>query len=118
MTYRVRARYQRYYSKGNVIRGNVIMSVGRAGVYCGYTEGTVIEGNRVLNVGVGSTGVGGRDAAGVMVGGRARPGEQVYNNIGVVIQNNEVSHISSDVQSWGILVEQTQNTFVNPAGGR
>jgi len=110
-------RYQRYYSKGNVIRRNVIMSVGRAGVYCGYTEGTVIEGNRVLNVGVGSTGVGGRDAAGVMVGGRARPGEQVYNNIGVVIQNNEVSHISSDVQSWGILVEQTQNTFVNPAGG-
>jgi hypothetical protein len=110
-------RYQRYYSKGNVIRRNVIMSVGRAGVYCGYTEGTVIEGNRVLNVGVGSTGVGGRDAAGVMVGGKARPGEQVYNNIGVVIQNNEVSHISSDVQSWGILVEQTQNTFVNPAGG-
>lgn len=110
-------RYQRYYSKGNVIRKNVVMSVGRAGVYCGYTEGTVIEGNRVLNVGVGSTGVGGRDAAGIMVGGRARPGEQVYNNIRVVVQNNEVSHISSDVQVWGILVEQTQNVFVNPAGG-
>ena len=110
-------RYQRYYSKGNVIRKNVVMSVGRAGVYCGYTEGTVIEGNRVLNVGVGSTGVGGRDAAGIMVGGKARPGEQVYNNIGVVVQNNEVSHISSDVQVWGILVEQTQNVFVNPSGG-
>ncbi|GIV57064.1 MAG: hypothetical protein KatS3mg040_1832 [Candidatus Kapaibacterium sp.] len=110
-------RYQRYYSKGNVIRKNVVMSVGRAGVYCGYTEGTVIEGNRVLNVGVGSTGVGGRDAAGVMVGGKARPGEQVYNNIGVVVQNNEVSHISSEVQVWGILVEQTQNVFVNPSGG-
>jgi hypothetical protein len=110
-------RYQRYYSKGNVIRKNVVMSVGRAGVYCGYTEGTVIEGNRVLNVGVGSTGVGGRDAAGIMVGGKARPGEQVYNNIGVVVQNNEVSHISSEVQVWGILVEQTQNVFVNPSGG-
>jgi hypothetical protein len=110
-------RYQRYYSKGNVIRKNVVMSVGRAGVYCGYTENTVIEGNRVLNVGVGSTGIGGRDAAGIMVGGKARPGEQVYNNIGVTIVNNEVSHISSDVQVWGVLVEQTQNTFVNPAGG-
>ena len=110
-------RYQRYYSKGNVIRKNVVMSVGRAGVYCGYTENTMIEGNRVLNVGVGSTGVGGRDAAGIMVGGKARPGEQVYNNIGVVVQNNEVSHISSDVQVWGILVEQTQNVFVNPSGG-
>ncbi|GIV55114.1 MAG: hypothetical protein KatS3mg039_1632 [Candidatus Kapaibacterium sp.] len=110
-------RYQRYYSKGNVIRKNVIMSVGRAGVYCGYTENTMIEGNRILNVGVGSTGVGGGDAAGIMVGGKARPGEQVYNNVGVQIVNNEVSHISSDVQAWGVLVEQTQNTFVNPAGG-
>ncbi len=110
-------RYQRYYSKGNVIRKNVIMSVSRAGVYCGYTENTVIEGNRVLNVGVGSTGVGGRSAAGIMVGGSARTGEQVYNNVGVQVVNNEVSHISSDVRSWGVLVDQTQNTFVNPSGG-
>ncbi len=108
--------FQRYYNKNTVIANNVISSVSRGGIYTGYGENETISGNRILNVGIGATGVSGQ-AAGIMVGGEARPGQLVYNNIKPTIVNNEVSNISSDVAVQGIYVEQTMNSFVNPSGG-
>ena len=109
-------RYQRYYNKNTVIKGNVISSVRRAGVYCGYGENEQITDNRILNVGIGSTGVTGQ-AAGIMVGGEARPGQICYNSIKPTISRNEVSNIASDAAAQGIYIEQTMNSFVNPTGG-
>lgn len=110
------ARFDRYYNENTEIRNNVISSVRRAGVYTGYGENEVIEGNRIYNVGIGSTGVGG-NAAGVMIGGEARPGVFSYNNIGASVVRNEISNISSDVASAGVWVENTQNALQNPSGG-
>jgi hypothetical protein len=109
-------RFQRYYNKNTVIKGNVISSVRRAGIYTGYGENEQITDNRIINVGIGSTGVGGQ-AAGIMVGGEARPGQICYNSIKPVISRNEISNIASDVAAQGIYIEQTMNSFVNPAGG-
>lgn len=109
-------RFQRYYNKGTVISGNVISSVRRAGIFTGYGENEVISNNRIINVGVGATGISGQ-AAGIMVGGEARTNQLCYNNIKPTVAKNEVSNISSDVASQGIYIEQTVNSFVNPAGG-
>ncbi len=109
-------RFQRYYNVGTVISGNVITSVRRAGIFTGYGESEVINNNRIMNVGIGATAIGGQ-AAGIMVGGEARPGQLCYNSIKPTVARNEVSNISSDVASQGIYVEQTMNSFVNPAGG-
>ncbi len=108
--------FQRYYNVGNVISGNVISSVRRAGIYTGYSEDETISGNRILNVGIGATGASGQ-AAGIMLGGEARTGQLCYNNIRTTVSKNEISNISSDVAAQGIYVEQTTNSFVNPAGG-
>ncbi len=109
-------RFQRYYNKNTNISNNIISSVSRAGIYCGYGENESIVGNRILNVGIGATGVSGQ-AAGIMIGGAARPGQVVYNNVKPFVAKNEVSNISSDVSVAGIYVEQTMNSFVNPTGG-
>ncbi len=109
-------RFQRYYNKGTVISKNIISSVRRAGVYVGYGENEQVTNNRILNVGIGATGTSGQ-AAGIMLGGEARPGQLCYNNIKPVIARNEVSNVSSDLAAQGIYIEQTQNSFVNPAGG-
>ncbi|MFM7773638.1 MAG: hypothetical protein ACKO9V_02180, partial [Candidatus Kapaibacterium sp.] len=109
-------RFQRYYNKNTVIRGNVISSVRRAGVFTGYGENEQITDNRILNIGIGSTGVSGQ-AAGIMVGGEARPNQLCYNSIKPTISRNEVSNIASDVAAQGIYIEQTMNSFVNPTGG-
>jgi hypothetical protein len=109
-------RFQRYYNKGTVISGNIISSVRRAGIFTGYGESETISNNRILNVGQGATGITGQ-AAGIMVGGEARTNQLCYNSIKATITRNEVSNISSDVAAQGIYVEQTLNSFVNPAGG-
>ncbi|MFM8472116.1 MAG: right-handed parallel beta-helix repeat-containing protein, partial [Candidatus Kapaibacterium sp.] len=109
-------RFQRYYNKGTVISGNIISSVRRAGIFVGYGENDVISNNRILNVGIAATGTSGQ-AAGIMVGGEARPNQLCYNNIKPSITKNEVSNVSSDIGAQGIYVEQTVNSFVNPAGG-
>ncbi len=109
-------RFQRYYNVGTVMSGNIIASVRRAGIYTGYGENEVITNNRILNVGIGATAVSGQ-AAGIMIGGEARPGQLCYNNIMPTVARNEVSNISSDIAANGIYVEQTMNSFVNPAGG-
>ncbi|MBL7997903.1 MAG: right-handed parallel beta-helix repeat-containing protein [Candidatus Kapabacteria bacterium] len=110
------SRFQRYYDKNNVITGNLIQSVRRAGVYIGYSENATISRNRIINVGIGATTLTG-DAAGIMAGGQARANQFSYNNIGTRIERNEVSNISSDVAARGIYVEQTANVFTNPSGG-
>ncbi len=109
-------RYQRYYNKNTNISNNIITSVARAGIYSGYGENESIVGNRILNVGVGATGINGQ-AAGIMLGGDARPGQVVYNCVKPYVAKNEISNISSNVAVQGILIEQTMNSFVNPSGG-
>ncbi|MFM8178709.1 MAG: hypothetical protein ACKOAG_05945, partial [Candidatus Kapaibacterium sp.] len=84
--------------------------------FTGYGENEQITDNRILNIGIGSTGVSGQ-AAGIMVGGEARPNQLCYNSIKPTISRNEVSNIASDVAAQGIYIEQTMNSFVNPTGG-
>jgi hypothetical protein len=109
-------RFQRYYNKGTTMNGNIIASVRRAGIYSGYGENERITNNRIINVGIAATGASGQ-TAGIMVGGEARPGQLCYNSIAPMLARNEVSNISSDVAASGIMIEQTQNSFVNPTGG-
>ncbi|MEN3026379.1 MAG: hypothetical protein ABDH31_01555 [Chlorobiota bacterium] len=97
------AKVRRYYNVGNRIVGNVITNVRGAGIVVGYEEGTEIRGNRIDNVGKEATG-GSEPAAGIVAGGYGG-----YNNVGLVIEGNEVTRVSSEVMARGIVVEQVQN---------
>ncbi len=96
------AKVRRYYNEGNRYVGNVITNVRGGGIFVGYEEGTQIRGNRIDNVGQEATG-GGEAAVGILAGGMG------YNNVGIVIEGNEVTRVSSVVMARGIVVEQVQN---------
>ena len=107
-----KAAYARYYNKNNLIAENKIFDVFRAGIFLGHEEGTKVKNNRIYNV----NGISGWDAAGILLGGERRTGYNGYNNIGIEVDGNEISGVSSAVASWGIKVEQARNAypFTNP----
>jgi hypothetical protein len=106
------AKYARYYNNNNIISGNIIHDVCRAGVMLGYEENTTVSNNRIYNIGTGTT-----DAAGIMAGGNSRGNIDGFNNIGLKIDGNEISNITSPSMVHGVRVEQVRRTFPVAAGG-
>ena len=107
------AKYNRYYNFNNTYQNNIIHDVTRAGIFLGYEQNSTIAKNLIYNV----TGTCGTDAAGIIAGGDKEGGWLGYNNIGLVIDGNEISRIYSNSMSYGIKVEQAQISFQNPIGG-
>ncbi len=107
-----KAIYVRYYNQNNLIVENKIFDVFRAGIFLGHEEGTKVKNNRIYNVNA----ISGVDAAGIILGGERRTGFNGYNNIGIEVEGNEISGVTSDFASWGIKVEQARNAypFTNP----
>ncbi len=102
-----------YYNTGTKINGNLITNVSRAGIFVGYEDGAEIMGNRIYGVGK-STGTATKDAAGIYAGGQVQ-----YNSMDLRIVGNEISAVSGDSMSRGIVVDQTRNSFqsISSAGG-
>lgn len=99
--------YKNFYANNNLISGNTIFDVCRAGIFVGFEDNTVIEKNRIFQV----TGNASTDAAGIIAGGEGNANYPGYNNTRLTISGNEISHIYSNVFSLGIKVEQTLLTY-------
>ncbi|MCX6155804.1 MAG: T9SS type A sorting domain-containing protein [Candidatus Kapabacteria bacterium] len=105
------ALYRRFYNTNNLISGNLIYNVAKAGIYAGFEENSTIKANRIYKVGNGVT-----DAAGIYLGGTPVYGSTIYpgyNNIGVKIDGNEISEVSSPTVVHGIRDEQSRRTYKN-----
>ncbi len=101
------AQWKRFYNEGNLVQGNTIYDVCRAGVFMGYEENSSVIGNRIYNVG-GSNEVA---AAGVIIGGQSQGELLGYNNIGINVSGNEISGLTSNAKLAGILIEQTRTSY-------
>ncbi|MDQ1266949.1 MAG: type sorting protein, partial [Bacteroidota bacterium] len=99
--------YKGYYNNNNIIKGNAIYNVSRAGIFVGSEKNTSLNGNRIYNV-IGSQG---GDAAGIIAGGDEERDWFGYNNMNLKINGNEISDIHSSVASFGIKIQQSQINF-------
>lgn len=95
-----------YYSQGTEITKNLIYGVRGSGIFVAYEDGAQITDNRIHTVGSVATGGTGVWAAGITAGGVER-----YHNINLTVSANEISGVTGDVWSRGIVVEQVENTF-------
>ncbi|MFN3307385.1 MAG: hypothetical protein ACK42Z_09415, partial [Candidatus Kapaibacteriota bacterium] len=104
--------YVKYYNKNNVFSNNTIFNVSRAGIFLGYEENSQVVGNRIYNVSGGN-----KDAYGIVLGGEGSSSYKGYNNIGISINRNEISGVSSNIGAVGIKVEQEANILPHPILG-
>lgn len=104
--------YRGFYSTGTKVTGNLITNCRTAGVFVGYENGAVIRGNRIHSIGTVATGGTNVDAAGIVAGGFNR-----YNNIGLVIDRNEISGVVADLFARGVSIEQVRNSFPSVTAG-
>ena len=104
-----RAKYLHFYNHDNLITGNKIQNVGRAGIFVGFEENSTFSYNKIFNV-TGQTGV---DAAGIIIGGEKLSTSQYfgYNNMNVSVLSNEISNVFSNNMAYGIKVEQSRNGY-------
>ncbi len=102
--------FQRYYNINNHIVGNTIIGQTRAGIYMGYEERSRVANNRIYYVGQ-NINLGDQDIAGIILGGEANAERFGYNNVGVMLNGNEISAIKSNNDVYGIKVEQNRNNF-------
>ena len=109
---------RRYYNIDNTISGNYIHDVSRAGIFLGFEESTEVSGNKISGVANATTGFNsGIDVAGIMMGGEHKTIYNGYNNIGLVVDANEISNVGSAMNEaannniYGIKIEQCQNTY-------
>ena len=105
--------FKRFYNTNNEISYNLIYNAIRAGIYLGYEENTSVLNNRIYAI----SNTGGI-AAGIIAGGDGSSQFKGYNNIGLKLQGNEISGVSSNTYAAGIKVEQARNTFPHPSKGQ
>ncbi|MCX7909849.1 MAG: right-handed parallel beta-helix repeat-containing protein, partial [Ignavibacteria bacterium] len=101
--------YIKYYNYNNVFSNNTIYNVKRAGIFLGYEQNSQVVGNKIYNVSGGSV-----DAYGILLGGEGSSSYKGYNNIGISINRNEISGVTSNVGVIGIKVEQEANVLPHP----
>ncbi|MGC8747599.1 MAG: T9SS type A sorting domain-containing protein [Candidatus Kapaibacteriota bacterium] len=101
--------YIKYYNNNNTFANNTIYNVKRAGIFLGYEQNSQIFGNKIYNVNGGTI-----DAYGILLGGQGSSSYKGYNNIGITINRNEISGVTSNVGAFGIKVEQEANLLPHP----
>jgi len=99
--------YTPYYNQNTTITNNVITNVAAAGVMIGHEDKATVAGNRIYNVGK-VTGAAIKNAMGIQVGG-----VNTYNTMDARILANEISGVSGDSTSRGVVVEQVRNDYQN-----
>jgi hypothetical protein len=112
-------KHTRFYNKENTISNNLIYNVSRAGIFLGFEENTIVKGNKIFGVANTTSGYNTQtDVAGIMLGGERSGTTLGYNNIGIVLDGNEISNIgqavgatSSHNNVCGIEIEQPRNSF-------
>ena len=108
--------YVGYYNQSNNFSNNIITNQDICGIFTGYEEAVRINNNHIYNL--GETYQGSNDIAGIMLGGNrfdntdTYPGTTGYNNINVTMDGNEIHHIYSNSDAYGIKAEQVLNNFV------
>ena len=105
--------YARFYNKHNEISNNIIYDICKIGIVNGYEEETSIKHNRIYNVSNAS-----EYTAGIMAGGFGTRMFKGYNNVKLMIENNEISDVESGIGVAGIRVEQAQNVYQHPSLGQ
>lgn len=93
-----------YYNHNNTFAGNIISNISRAGIFLGYEENTSVLRNRIYNI----NGQSGMEAVGVEAGRPERDGFFGFNNIGLNINGNEISQVSSNTYIAGVKVLQSR----------
>jgi len=106
----------KYFNYENTFSNNFIYDVSRAGVFVGFEHNAHITNNKIWGVGRVGAYQAGTDVAGVMAGGEKSSNFNGYNNTNLVIDGNEISNIglgavTADYHSYGIKVEQCQNSY-------
>ncbi|MCX6141101.1 MAG: GEVED domain-containing protein [Candidatus Kapabacteria bacterium] len=97
--------FRPYYNAGTEITGNLIFNVRRAGIFVAYEDGVKVASNRIYNVGA-TTGGTENECAGILAGGEVR-----YNNMNLMIAQNEISGVRGNTWSRGVVVEQCRNDY-------
>lgn len=97
--------FRPYYNTGTEITGNLIFNVRRAGIFVAYEDGVKVTSNRIYNVGATTGGAEG-SCAGIIAGGEVR-----YNNMNLMISQNEISGVRGNTWSRGVVVEQCRNDY-------
>ena len=114
--------FERYYNNNNNISDNMIVGQSRSGIYLGYESDTKVSNNRIYKIGYVEPVSGG---SGIILGGEGKVNAPTlrgimsdnvyetfgYNNINIVLDGNEISHVKSTDAVHGIKIEQERNNF-------
>jgi hypothetical protein len=109
-----------FYNHDNLIADNHITQVSRAGIFMGFERNTTIRGNKIYAVASSTTGYyGNYDVAGIILGGeRTSVSDRGYNNIGLIVDGNEISNVGQALTTpgqnryvYGIKADQQSNAF-------
>ena len=105
--------YQRFYNLNNTIDGNLIYDVERSGIFLGFEEGTNVKQNRIYNTRASKS----DKAFGIEMGFETATYGFGYNNVGVILDGNEISDISASKTAAGISVFQDGQLYPTVQGG-
>lgn len=112
-----------YYNNNNAYTKNEFIGIDNAAIFLGYEENTKVAFNRIDLIGVG-TEVGIYDNAGIILGGFGAESTTKdiyisgYNNINVTVNGNEISRVYSNLDAYGIKVEQERNNYIHNIKGQ
>lgn len=101
--------YRRFYNQLNEYSNNTIYNCSKAGMFFGYEENSKILNNKIYNIGNANN-----EAAGILGGGEHTQAYRGYNNIGLKIDGNEISQVTSGIESNGIKLIQSRNEYPHP----
>lgn len=111
-------KFERYYNSNNLISNNEFIGQCRSGIYLGYESDSKICNNRIYKIGYA---VNSDEGCGIILGGEGKVTPFArsssiyetfgYNNINITLDGNEISHIRSTGDVYGIKIEQERNNF-------
>jgi len=105
--------YREYLNENNLIEGNIISNVLRAGVFAGFEGNLRVTGNTIYNVGAG-TGTTTDKASGITLGGDF---EGRYYTGNVTVTYNEIHDVIGKLYTWGVEANQTRVRYQDIGGG-
>ncbi len=105
--------YTRYYNLSDTIDGNIIYDVERSGIFLGFEENALVKQNRIYN----AQGTKSDKNYGIEMGFETGTYGFGYNNVGVILDGNEISEIKGKSLSAGISAFQDGQYYPSITGG-
>lgn len=108
--------YDRYYNVENKIQGNLIYNVERSGIFLGFEENTIAKQNRIYN----TRGTKTDKTFGIEMGieTETTPLRFGYNNVGIILDGNEISDVQASKLVAGISAFQDGQLYPSVQGGQ